>query len=84
CYIAPEQLRGKPTRQSDIYSFGCLLFFLLEGEDPRALKQCDLDSRGQVSQEIVQLVKRCTEFDEQLRFDSFQEIVAVLSGDVTS
>jgi serine/threonine protein kinase len=36
-YIAPEQLRGKATVQSDIYAFGCTLFFLLTGSDPEAL-----------------------------------------------
>lgn len=33
-FIAPEQLRGKATPQSDIYSLAGTLFFLLTGKDP--------------------------------------------------
>jgi serine/threonine protein kinase len=36
-FIAPEQLRGKATTQSDIYAFGCTLYFLLVGHEPDAL-----------------------------------------------
>ncbi|MBU6452867.1 MAG: hypothetical protein KGS72_13860, partial [Cyanobacteria bacterium REEB67] len=33
-FISPEQLRGKATTQSDIYAFGCTLYFLLVGHEP--------------------------------------------------
>ena len=36
-YASPEQLRNeKATEQSDIYSFGCLLYHLLSGKTPPA------------------------------------------------
>ncbi len=35
CYMAPEQARAQPaTNQSDVYSLGATLFFLLTGERP--------------------------------------------------
>lgn len=37
CFISPEQFRGKPTTQSDIYSMGATLFYLLTGEDPEPI-----------------------------------------------
>lgn len=33
-YLPPEQFRGQPTTQSDIYSMGASLFFLLTGQEP--------------------------------------------------
>src|SRR5207237_6197438 len=33
-YIAPEQLRGKADLQSDLYSLGGTLHYLLTGKDP--------------------------------------------------
>lgn len=37
CFISPEQFRGKPTTQSDIYSMGATLCYLLTGEDPEPI-----------------------------------------------
>jgi tRNA A-37 threonylcarbamoyl transferase component Bud32 len=39
CYIAPEQLRGRACVQSDIYSLGATMFFMLTGTDPVPLSQ---------------------------------------------
>jgi tRNA A-37 threonylcarbamoyl transferase component Bud32 len=37
CYIPPEQFRGKPTVQSDIYALGGTLHFLLTGSEPEPI-----------------------------------------------
>lgn len=74
CYIAPEQLRGRPNTRSDVYSFGCTLKFLLSARDPVALKQSDLTGQQGVSNNLVELIKDCTEFDDEKRPDSFQTI----------
>lgn len=78
CYVAPEQLRGEPTTKSDIYSFGCTLYFLLTGEDPVALSQCDPKEHATVSPSVRKLVMQCTEFDEKGRPNSFREIARTL------
>lgn len=79
CYIAPEQLRGKPCTQSDIYSFGCTLYFLLSGRDPSALEQCVLEDAGVSVHPLINLMlKRSTEFEVENRYQSFEEIVSVI------
>lgn len=80
CYIAPEQLRGKPSMRSDIYSFGGTLHFLLTGEDPEALTQSDLSGYGGVSSRMAAIITKCTAFDERARYQSFDEVIAALDG----
>lgn len=36
-YISPEQFRGKAVPESDLYSMGCTIHYLLTGKDPEAL-----------------------------------------------
>lgn len=79
CYIAPEQLRGKPTIKSDIYSFGCTLYFILTAQDPVALRKCVID-QASISESIRSLVSDCTEFDEEKRPESFASIKRRLQG----
>lgn len=81
CYIAPEQLRGQPSIQSDIYSFACTLFFLITGKDPVALKQSELDPDFPVSGKMRELIKACTHLDETQRPDSFKTILDILEND---
>lgn len=78
-YIAPEQLRGKATLQSDIYSFGCCLNYLFTGKEPKALSQSDPDKGGfAISRRLNDLIKSCTEYDAEQRPASFEEILTSL------
>lgn len=78
-YIAPEQLRGKATVQSDIYSFGSCLNYLLTGKEPKALSQSDPHKGGiAISDKLNDLIKRCTEYDAEQRPASFEEILSYL------
>jgi tRNA A-37 threonylcarbamoyl transferase component Bud32 len=78
-YIAPEQLRGKATVQSDIYSFGSCLNYFLSGKEPKALSQSDPHKGGiAISDKLNDLIKRCTEYDAEQRPASFEEILSYL------
>jgi hypothetical protein len=78
CYVSPEQLRGKAEPVSDIYSFGCMLHFLLTGEEPRALVQCNPSSKADVTPYMNDVVASCTEFEASKRPQSFEEVKKLL------
>lgn len=80
CYVSPEQLRGDATIESDIYSFGGTLYFLLTGRDPISLSQSSPAKFMDCSDELDRLIRDCTEFDEEKRPRSFDEILKRLNG----
>jgi tRNA A-37 threonylcarbamoyl transferase component Bud32 len=74
-YIAPEQFRGKACLQSDIYAFGGTLYYLLTGEDPEALSQSEPADRIELSPQLNDLVKSCTDLEVETRISSAAEII---------
>ncbi len=78
-FIAPEQLRGKATVQSDIYAFGCTLFFLLVGAEPEALSQSNpREHLSTVSEEMAELVQSCTQLEASDRYQTVAQLIPVL------
>jgi hypothetical protein len=74
-YMAPEQVKGYPCPQSDIYSLGATMHFLLTGQDPEPLSVSSPRSvRPEVSEEIDLIVRRCTAFDLKKRYADPSEI----------
>lgn len=74
-YISLEQLRDQASVQSDIYSLGGTLFYLLTGEDPKPFEQSNPKSvRPEISERFNEIVLRATEPNAILRFDSVQSI----------
>ena len=78
-FIAPEQLRGKATVQSDIYAFGCTLFYLLTGAEPEALSESIPRSLNEnVSEELSELVETCTKLECSERYQTIAQLLPVL------
>ncbi len=78
-YIAPEQLRGKATVHSDIYAFGCTLFYLLSGTEPEALSPSILkEHNSAVSDELSELIESCTQLEAADRYQSVAQMIPVL------
>jgi eukaryotic-like serine/threonine-protein kinase len=93
-YMAPEQARGQSTdRQADIFSFGCVLYEMLEGQ--RAfVGATPLDTVSAVLTEppapltssierplapaLEQIVRRCLEKDPKARFQSSSDLAFAL------
>jgi serine/threonine protein kinase len=74
-YISPEQFSGHAKPQSDLYSIGAILSFILTGADPEPLTVASPKSINSiVSEELEQLVKDLTQLDARKRIKSAQEL----------
>lgn len=80
-YMAPEQVKGMPCPQSDIYSLGATMYFLLTGVDPEPLSVASPRAvNPEVSEDLDQIVQRCMQFDLKKRYTDPKEIEKDLSS----
>lgn len=78
-YIPPEQFRGKPNHQSDIYAMGASVYYLLCGEDPQPITSSHpKESEPSVSGALDVIIARATALDTGYRYASAQELRAEL------
>lgn len=77
-YIAPEQFRGKPCPQSDLYSLGASIFYFRTGQDPVSLKTASLADAGLEQNVLNTLVRKLTAMDLADRFASIGELKSAL------
>lgn len=74
-YLPPEQFRGKPTSQSDLYAMGATLYFLLVGQDPEPITSSHpILSRSDITPELDELVAHATALDTKERYPNIQAI----------
>lgn len=73
-YMAPEQFQGAPVIQSDLYSLGATIAFLLTGSDPTPLSCTKLVGASP----FAELVERLTRLDLAQRYGCVQEASADL------
>jgi serine/threonine-protein kinase len=71
-YIAPEQAHGRPSLRSDVFSAGVLLWRLLGGAQPEWPFHWPHQGYEKVqrnwSEEMVEIVRRATQVDEEKRY----------------
>jgi serine/threonine protein kinase len=84
-YLSPEQFRGSPVPQSDIYALGACLQFLLTGEDPVAILSSNpSQTRDDISEQLSNIVQKATEPELSHRFLTASEILAQLNDATAS
>lgn len=84
-YIPPEQFRGKPNSQSDLYAMGATVYFLLAGEDPEPITSSHpKEAVASVSGGLDIIVARATALDTNYRYKLAEEIRQELAALVPS
>lgn len=79
-YISPEQFRGKATNQSDIYSMGATIYFLLTGKQPEPITNLKLDmEQPDNARKLCQVVEKCTKLNCTNRYHHVEEILRDLA-----
>ncbi len=85
-YCAPEQERGQPLTQSDLYAIGPTLIFLLTGENPfKYYRQqgrnfrFDLASVPTFTPQLREIINRVTEPLPRDRYQTAKELAAALA-----
>ncbi|MBR8839479.1 MAG: protein kinase [Stigonema ocellatum SAG 48.90 = DSM 106950] len=86
-YCAPEQERGQPLTQSDLYAIGPTLIFLLSGENPlRFYRQrgrsfrFDLASVPTITPQLRDVIDHVTEPLPRDRFQNAKELAIALAA----
>ena len=86
-YCAPEQERGKPLTQSDLYAIGPTLIFLLSGENPfkfyRKRGHCfrfDLSSVPTFTNKLKKVIDRVTEPLPRDRYQTAKDLATALDA----
>lgn len=80
-YLPPEQFRGMPGPQSDIYAFGATLQFLLTGEDPEPISVSKpKEARSEVSDGLDHIVSRSTALELEERYAKIEEAIEDLAN----
>ncbi|MBW4561181.1 MAG: protein kinase [Mojavia pulchra JT2-VF2] len=85
-YCAPEQERGQPLTQSDLYAIGPTLIFLLTGENPfkfyhqrgRSFR-FDVASVPTITPKLREIIDRVTEPLPRDRYQTAQELAMALA-----
>ena len=76
-YMPPEQFQGKATTQSDIYSLGASLFYLLTAIEPTPISISSPKSiNNQIDGRIDEIVKKATSLKLENRYSTIEELLA--------
>lgn len=74
-YISPEQFSGRANLQSDLYSLGAVMSFMVTGQDPEPLTVANPKAtNSDISDEMQKLITDLTQLDQKLRIKGINEV----------
>ncbi len=74
-YMPPEQVNLNPHPQSDIFTLGATIYFMLTGQDPPSTVMISPRScNSQITVEFDNLIRECTAIDISARIQSAQTL----------
>ena len=87
-WAAPEQLNGSaPSPQSDIYSLGALIFYLMTGKEPKSyllnngqLSVDPISLNNRMPKKISDVIKKCLDVNPSFRFLTVRDILEYLTS----
>lgn len=78
-YTPPEQFRGKPTSQSDLFALGGVMYFMIEGNDPPPLAKPTVTDPLHAHGPIANLILTCLSFDASKRPQTASKLKELLN-----
>lgn len=79
-YISPEQFSGHAKPQSDLYSIGAVLAFILTGKDPEPLTVANpKEHNSLISEPLNTFIQELTQLDAKKRIQSADDAKAKLA-----
>ena len=84
-YLPPEQFRGQPVSQSDIYGMGATLSFLLTGKEPEPISVSHpREENKKVSRSMDNIVAKATAINLKDRYANCSQIIEDLDAPISS
>lgn len=82
-YMSPEQIRGKPRFNSDIYALGIIAIQALTGMNPNEFVEDEdgeiiWQNRVNADPKLIEIVSKMTRYHFQERYQSAQEVLQAL------
>ncbi len=86
-YSAPEQYRGQPCPQSDLYGVGTTLIFLVTGKTPmqyytygKNQYKFEIEKIPDISEELKTVLRKTCQADPKNRYQTAHELLEALQG----